>query len=179
MRIYYDPETGNPLYTYGGPDAGAPAGDFIEANEPDGPLASFQVVDGALAEVDMEPRRADAREEVKSVLTRARQSFITDLPGQGMIYLDKELEAKRYLALDPEPEDLTDFPWISHEIGITGQTAYQVAYLFEYKASLWRYVGPIIEALRLEAGAAIDAAQDQSDIDAALLHLKTELDNLQ
>jgi hypothetical protein len=178
MRIYYDPETGVPSFTFNGPDEIAPVGGFIEGAL-EGPLASYQVIDGELVEVDMEPRRELARIGVYTILSQARKSFITDLPGQGMIYLDKELEAKRYLALDPEPEDLTDFPWISHEIGITGQTAYQVAYLFEYKASLWRYVGPIIEALRLEAGNVIDAAQSQADIDAALLHLQTELDKLQ
>lgn len=178
MRLYYDAATGVPGFTFDGPSEIAPPGDFIECNI-DGPVEGYRVVDGALVEDNIEPRRNDARLSVEEVLGRARRSFITDLPGQGMIYLDKEQEAKRYLALDPEPSDLTDFPWIYSEIGITGQTAYQVAYVFSYKASLWRHVGPILEALRLEVGGRIDAAQGQADLDAALTYLKTELENLQ
>jgi hypothetical protein len=140
-----------------------------------GSLADWQVQEGILVRASLAALTDDALAEINRRIADIRCVYITDLPGQGMIYLDKEAEAKAFLAADPEPTDLTEYPWIQREIGVTGTTAYEVAQVLINMAASWRQIGPEIEGLRLEAKDAILAATTASEIDSALVALKTGL----
>lgn len=139
-------------------------------------LSDWQVVDGVLV-------RASIAEEIQNALTEinrhvgiARLRFISDIPGQGMIYLDKEREALAYLATSPEPSNADGFPWIKREIGVTGTSPYEVAQVFVNMAAMWRYIGPELEGLRLETAEAVKNASTETEIKAIVASLNSALE---
>ena len=77
--------------------------------------------------------------EVNRMVGAVRASFVTVIPAQDMVYLEKAAEARRFLAAYPTPEDVPDeidpdpalgFPFILAEIGITAPTACEVAAVY-------------------------------------------------
>ena len=122
--------------------------------------ASFQAEIAAL--------RKRAITLVNAEIGEVRKDYITDIPGQQMIYVAKEKEAAAFLGKDPAPMDLTPYPFIAGEIGPTGENASQVAQVYVNLAAFWRQVGSELEQLRLGTIAGIGAATDQTGIDAIL-----------
>jgi len=116
--------------------------------------------------------------ELYESISAARRRFITILPGQEMIYLAKEAEAIRYLGLTQEPESLADFPLLAAEIGITTQTAYQLAQIWVFMSSSWRAAAAQIEAIRLSTNAAIQGAQTVSEALSVLDQARTALNQI-
>lgn len=110
--------------------------------------------------------QAEARVTLAGAVATARAGLITDLPGQQMIYLAKEAEAARWAA-DPAP-DLADYPLIAAEIGITAPDAASLVQIWLNMAALWRSAAADLEALRLTASAAIDAATTVEEVGAAV-----------
>ena len=102
--------------------------------------------------------RARARTDLGACVARIRLCFITDLPGQGEIYAEKEREARAYLGLPALPNQLTDFPFLDAELGITAPSAYELAQLWLNLAALWRQVAAVLEKARTAANAQIEAA---------------------
>ncbi|WP_112312326.1 hypothetical protein [Pseudogemmobacter bohemicus] len=170
MRIWYDPADGRILYTLTG--AADLPGDYIESDlsaEELGDLSAWAVIGGALVRVSLEPLRVEARAVLTAFITTTRAGLITALPGQDMIYLAKEAEARAWIgATDP---DIAAFPLLSAETGITAPDAGQLAQLWLNMADLWRAAAASLEALRLSTLAAIAAAQTPEDITAALAAL--------
>ena len=111
--------------------------------------------------------RQNAIGRVNATIGRTRLRFVTDIPSQEMIYLEKRAEALRYLATDPEPETLADFPLIAAEIGITAPTAWQLAQIWVNQSALLVAVAAQLETLRLGTAAAIEAATTAAEIEAA------------
>ena len=95
-----------------------------------------------------------------------RRSFITSIPGQEMLYLAKENEARLYIA-DPAP-DMADYPLTAAEIGpgLTAPDAWSLAQIWLNMGAQWRAVGAQIETVRLGAVYAIEAAVDETEIAA-------------
>ncbi len=112
-----------------------------------------------------------ARAEVAAALAAARTALITDLPGQSMIYLAKEAEARAWLA-DPAP-DMADYPMLSAEIGLTAPDAQALAQIWLNMATLWRQAAATLEARRLTLSAAIDAATTVAEVEAVVDQLGT------
>lgn len=106
-----------------------------------------------------------ARADLAAAVAEARAAYITTLPGQQMIYMAKEAEARAYVA-DPAP-DLANYPLLSAEVGITAPDAWQLAQIWLALADLWRNAAAQIEAWRLGAAAAIDAAGTVAEVEAA------------
>jgi hypothetical protein len=98
---------------------------------------------------------------------RARRRFITVIPGQEMIYLAKEAEARRYVEAVPVPGTLDDFPFLAAEVGITAPDAATLADVWLLMAAELRAVGAQIEHLRLGAVADIDVAAGAPAVAAA------------
>ena len=111
--------------------------------------------------------KAEASRKLSQWVESQRRQYLTVLPGQEMIYLAKEAEALRYLN-DPEP-DLLNYPFISREIGITGDTGWQVAQVWAYMSNLWRETAAQLEQTRLGLGAQIDAAATVAELNAIIL----------
>ena len=159
---------------------------FVKAGEPKplpaspGKWARFDLE----AETWIDPRDAATRDaedaallamikvpalaEVNALAGAARQRWITDLPGQDLVYAAKRAEAVAWLASDPTPEDLNGFPWLLAEVGITAPSAGELAQLWLNLDALWQAEGAGIEAVRLSALTNIAAASSAADIYTAL-----------
>ena len=111
--------------------------------------------------------KAEAIERVTRRVDAARRLFITPIAGQEMIYLGKEAEARAYLSAEPEPVDLTDYPFIASEVGVTAPDAHGVAQVYLNLATQWRGIGSALEGIRLSAGANINSSTSLNMISAA------------
>ena len=111
--------------------------------------------------------KAAARAELAARIEAARTALITDLPGQSMIYMAKEAEARAFLA-EPDP-DLADYPMLSAEVGITAPDAQALAQIWLNMAVLWRSAAAGLEALRLTTAAVIEAAGTVAEVDVAVM----------
>lgn len=155
---------------------------LVDSLPPDG----MKVSGGALvpeapedfADARLERAKFDARVRGRQAVDQARRAFISDFPGQSMIYADKEKEAIAYLAADPEPDDLTGFYWLPKEVGVTAPTAYELAQIWVNMAALWRSVGPEIEGLRMAFQNDLSAANTTASADAAINNLMAGLEAL-
>lgn len=124
---------------------------------------------------EFEQRRAEALTRLLQLVNAARAPYITNVIGQEMIYLSKQLEAQAYLAEVAansgveEGIDLSAYPWLQREIGLTAPTAYQLAQLWLGMKALLNYVGPLIEEVRLTGQDALRAATTPEELEAALV----------
>ena len=109
--------------------------------------------------------KSRAHAELAAAVAEARAAYITTLPGQQMIYMAKEAEARAYVA-DPAP-DMATYPLLSAEIGITAPDAWQLAQIWLAMADLWRHAAARIEAWRLGVAAQIEAAATVGEVEAA------------
>lgn len=106
----------------------------------------------------LEAGRAAARRAVNHARGQVRLRYITDEPGQAMVYMDKEAAALAWLA-DPDPSP-ADYPAIAAEIGSTGQDGDQVAQVYVNLAALWRQISAVIEGVVMAGHAILDTATD-------------------
>ena len=108
--------------------------------------------------------KAIAVASINTLIGNIRAEYITVIPGQEMIYGDKEKEAIAFLAEPTIPSDLTPYPFIEGEVGLTAPSAYEVAQVFVNKAAMWRPLGAQLEQLRVGYGNAIYAATTKQEI---------------
>ncbi|WP_054304548.1 hypothetical protein [Gemmobacter sp. LW-1] len=127
----------------------------------------------ARAAAELEGAKVAARAGLTAAIAQARARMITDLPGQSMIYLAKEAEARAWIA-DPAP-GIADYPLLSAELGITAPDAASLAQIWLNLATLWRSAAADLEALRLTANAAIDAATAVEEVEAAIAEMHERL----
>lgn len=96
---------------------------------------------------------------------RERLLLITPGAGQAMVYQEKKEEAARLQELVGSGTDLadidqSDFPFLSSEIGITGQDLTAVADAVVTQSTNWKLVSAAIEKVRLQTKSQIEAAED-------------------
>lgn len=121
-------------------------------------------------------RNAAARESVNGMFRAKREEYVTDLPGQDAMYRAKYDEAADFLAQSPEPTDLSPYPWMAQEVGVTAPTAYELAQLWVNLNQLWgTVVGPQLEGIRQQTVAAISAASSDAEIETILHSLRDTL----
>lgn len=183
--LYFNEEDGKALYTLSLTGSGfEPEGskievspDFIESLK--GDLSGVYVIEGdeglVAVRTDLSGRIGAAISQVNSHIGDIRSKFITTSPGQDMIYQAKENEAIIFISMEPEPEELTDFPFISAEVGILAPTAYQVASIWLNMSHYWRQVAADLEAIRIKATSAISEAATEEDINNAMNIFNSEL----
>jgi len=116
----------------------------------------------------LERHREAILARIKQVSGETRAKYISVIPGQEMIYLAKEAEAAAFVA-----GEQGDYPFLSAEVGETGETLDQVAQVVLNLAAGWRAIGANIEALRVRANAAVLAAETIAEIDAAFATFKS------
>ncbi len=117
--------------------------------------------------------KANAITEINRKIGSIRSKFVTVIPAQDMVYQAKEAEAKAYLA-DLAPVE-ADYPFIHAEIGITGDSAWQVAQVYVNQALILRQTAAQLEAVRLGHVAMVEAATDIETIDAILMAFGTSI----
>lgn len=116
------------------------------------------------------PTIEEKRQVGESIIDRAagasRLEFITDVPGQNMVYKEKAEEAIAYMAIinaSGTPNDV-DYPHIAAEVGISGIDMVAVATTFIAKAGEWKALSAFIEGQRVGAKQQISAAADEAAI---------------
>lgn len=110
--------------------------------------------------------KAAGQARLIETMAAARLAFVTPLPGQDMVYLAKEAEARSWVAADAP--SLADYLLLSAEVGITAPDADQLAQLWLNMATLWRAAAAQLEALRLSTQAAIEAAVSPEEVTAIM-----------
>ncbi|MCB5412186.1 hypothetical protein [Pseudogemmobacter faecipullorum] len=176
MLVFFDAATGDITHTMHLQEGyQPPAGDFIEVEDIDVDPLHFHVVDGFLEqrEVPTDAQRAAAQEAIQTVRGDLRRRFITDLPGQDMVYLEKRSEAVAFLS-DPDPAPLL-FPMVFAEVGITADTPDGVAQVWLNMSDIWRNVSTVIEAATLRASRLVEEAATTAQLDAALAQMQADL----
>ena len=119
--------------------------------------------------------KAAAVARINDAIGTARLKYVTDIPGQQTIYTEKQAEARAYLTAVPVPVALADYPLLAAEVGVTAPTAWQLAQVWANKSVLFKQVAAITERLRMKASAAIAAALNEADVDAAVSAAMTTL----
>jgi hypothetical protein len=176
VLIYHDKITGEISFTIITQAGIVPPGDYIEVPDdtPVDPISQI-VLDGILYDrpTVSDAQRALALERITKQRGRARAMFVTDIPGQDMVYLEKRSEAVAYLNdANPDP-DL--YPMVIAEVGVTGDTPYEVAQVWLNMNDMWRYVSTTIERVTLKATNLVNAASQKSEIDAAMAEIDSSL----
>lgn len=92
-----------------------------------------------------------------------RKKYITDIPGQQMIYLRKEQEAKDWLVGTTE-KTAENFPFIFNEIGLTADTPDQVAQVFFNNSYMWIQLALTMEKDRLTKLSQIKEAKTYEEL---------------
>lgn len=178
MFIFYDTATGQVEFTVSG-DSYLPS--FLEEGKsvieadlpPDAELGGWRVIDGVPVQVDLTFIKNRHLTTVRTIISDVRSQFVTVLPGQEMIYLNKEKEAAEYVAAtDP---DINDFPMIQSEVGVTAPTAYQVAQVWLYMGAQWRAVAASLERIRMVATNSINSATTETEVLEAVTDMQTAL----
>lgn len=124
----------------------------------------FAIIDPPSPEAPEEPEpptlaevKVGLKALVDAVAETERGKYITTGSGQAMTYMQKASEAATFLAASNPVA--SDYPLLSAEVGITAATIGEVAAIVNAAFSQWQQVGATIEAVRLGAKAAIDAAE--------------------
>lgn len=117
--------------------------------------------------------KADAVARVNDSAGKLRARYITTTPGQELIYLSKEAEAKRWLAATAP--NISDYPFIQQEVGITANTPQELAQLWLNLSAAWRGIAALIEKTRLNAIKSIEAAPSAAAVAAVLLAFNAQL----
>ena len=118
----------------------------------------------ARAMADLVTEKEMAITSINELVGKARQKYITTAPGQEMIYIAKEAEAKAWLKdLLPDP---AAYPLLSAEVGVTAPTTWELAQIWVNVAVYWRGIAAQIEGARMRAIVAIEQAADTAQIAA-------------
>lgn len=182
MIIYYEPGSGEIRYTIDGSPEIIPPGSYIVV--PDGtkitPTAAFRVQNGVLVESFLDPCKEQAIAEINCLTGITRKKYITVIPGQDMLYKEKEIQAVNYLAASPEPNTVsgweTEYPSIAREVGITADTPANVATVIVHLADIWRDIGSLLDQFRLGAILTVENATDRTAIDQAVSNFQTAVE---
>jgi len=123
---------------------------------------------------DMAFHKAQAVKQINAVIAEVRLRYITDLPGQEALYQRKEAHAQAYKDAG-YPADLTGFPLIAAETGITAPTSQALADLWLTNAADWEAIAATLEAIRMTAVMAVKGATTRADIATTMANMETEL----
>lgn len=128
---------------------------------------AMTVAEAASIEIDtpqipVETMRSRALDAVSQAVNDVRKHFVSDLPGQDMVYLRKEAEARAWVA-SPQP-DIADYPFLTAEVGITAPDPYQLAQVWLNMAASWIGIASVIENARFSANVAITTAKTTEQI---------------
>jgi len=124
------------------------------------------------------PLKEASVKQVNQTIGDLRGRYATDIPFQDGVYLSKLEEARTYMARLVPPATLNDFPLIAAEIGITGETADQVAQVWINMNALWMQALAQLESLRLSTVNEIQQATSVAEVDTALSNFQAAVDAL-
>jgi hypothetical protein len=109
------------------------------------------------------------KQNIDEAAGSARLRYITSVPGQEAVYLEKMVQAKAYLAEAVEPTDMIGYEYIEAEATATGMTRQAVAERINAVAVLWNTtISPQIESLRISSKDQLDALTEPNTVQDAV-----------
>lgn len=111
-----------------------------------------------------------AMRDIDRAAGEARLRYITDVPGQQAVYMEKLQQAREYRAgvMAGVPAVAAKQPYIDAEAAATNRTAREVADAVLTAAAAWNdRKGPDIEAARVAGKRSVAAANGANEIEAA------------
>ena len=105
---------------------------------------------------DLHDTQAAHIDRVNRTCGLIRVRFVTDIPFQDTTYAAKREEAISYLK-ETDP-DLTDYPYLRREIGITADTAYELCQVWLNMALITHDLNAELESLRVDTNNRIGRA---------------------
>lgn len=120
---------------------------------------------GQAWEVDLDAAKASVCDAIDAEAERRRNAVLTPGAGQMAAYQEKERQARLLLADDTPTE--AEYPDIYNEIGITADSAGEVAMAVQAAAERWRTYGRLVERARLAGKKAVAEASDLAEVLAA------------
>ncbi|WP_339816542.1 hypothetical protein [uncultured Paracoccus sp.] len=122
------------------------------------------------AAADLAYARTIAASRINETRGAARLRFITTLPGQDMVYIEKEREARDWVAARAESSNAPDpaeYPHLAQEVGSTAPDMDAVAQVYLNMAAMFRVFSAIIEGEAMAALNEIEAATTAEAVTAA------------
>ncbi|MFN3575361.1 MAG: hypothetical protein ACK4TJ_00015 [Tabrizicola sp.] len=122
----------------------------------------------AQSEAHLARARREAATRVNDRIEALRRRLYTAIAGQDALYLEKRAEALAYVReseMSGEPKDLTDYPLIAGEVGITAPTAWQLSQIWLHLSDRCKAVGAATETARMRAMVAIETAPDLTTLE--------------
>jgi hypothetical protein len=171
VRVVYDAATGRVLSCTFGDVATAEgqavldAADMIRPDEWRVDLAAVALVPADTPDPPLGPLQLALAAQVDKEAEATRLLWITPGSGQALTYEQKRAEAER-MATDPAPQPEA-YPMLAAEVGITADTLADVGAIVRARAAAWTVVAAQIESLRLQAKAAVMAANNAAEARAA------------
>lgn len=107
--------------------------------------------------------RKEAIAQMDRTAENVRLRFVTPGSAQAMVYQRKVQEAETLL-LDPSV-DPANYPLLTAEVGITGETIQEIGKTVLQKRDQWLGIAATIETIRLKAKIAINQAVSPSEIE--------------
>lgn len=120
--------------------------------------------------VGLENAKALAIAQTNETRGAARMRFITALPGQDMVYIEKEREARDWVAArasGSNAPDPADYPHLSREVGVTAPDMDAVAQVYLNMAAMFRVFSAVIEGEAMAVLAEVEAAPTAQAASAA------------
>lgn len=117
-----------------------------------------------LDDLDLEPIKVAAKRDIDARAEEVRALYITAGSGQALTYQAKAEEARHFI----ETDGAGQYPFLSQEVGITGETLADVADVVFNMYNQWLAIGADIERVRLKAKRDIDIAETYQDIIAVV-----------
>ena len=128
------------------------------------------IVPGWPTEEELDQLRRVAKIRIDREAELVRGALASPGVGQQEVYREKRHEAERFLSLYSDSTaqvPAADWPLLSAEVGITAASIFEVAQIINAKAQARKQALSAIEALRLAAKRAVDAASTKDDISLA------------
>ena len=113
---------------------------------------------GQAWEVSLDDAKTSVCAEIDAEAERRRNAVLTPGSGQMAAYQEKERQARALLSDDTPTEG--EYPDIYNEIGITADSAGEVAMAVLAAAEKWRAFGRLVERARLAGKKAVAEADD-------------------
>lgn len=123
----------------------------------------------------LEEVRQEALANIDLTTGTVRLRYITDIPGQDMVYQEKHAQAVAFVAANYPTETLSDYPFIQVEAAAKNITPKQVADTIIATKSAWVAKSAEIEQIRITGKLNIIAATTVEDIEQARSAAATQL----
>ena len=106
--------------------------------------------------------------EINRVVGWARQQFVSSQTGQDTVYEEKAKEGRRYILQVLEPLNLSDFPMLENEVGVTAPTAYELAQIWVNRNDMDRSSLALIEGVKFRHLDQLSSAQSTASVASVL-----------